>query len=199
MVYKGYKLGTSKSDFDLNWYKNVYKEIWEDHEYNRYGVSINEGDIVIDCGANVGMFSNYAIDYLKAKTVYSFESDPTFVECLRENTKDRNVIITHGYVSDRTEKGHYNIDKILDENNLSYIDFAKIDIEWWEYPLLINMSNQTMKKINKWVIEVHSINNHSGKVLNIIEKFSKNGFDVNYEQIHKQTTLGLLYAKKVRI
>jgi hypothetical protein len=58
------------------------------------------------------------------------------------------------------------------------------------------MSDETIKKVNKWVIELHDIYNNSEKILEIIEKFTINGFDINYEQVHKNTNLALLYVKK---
>ena len=57
---------------DLDWYKSVYKEIWFDHEYSQYGVEVEKGDIVVDCGANVGFFTLYALNK-GAKHVYSIE------------------------------------------------------------------------------------------------------------------------------
>ena len=195
MYLHGHKLNTKHPDFSLGWCESVFKEIWLDHEYSRYGVEVEKGDIVVDCGANVGFFTNYALNYRKAKHVYSFECDETYVECLRQNTNE-NVTITQAFVSDRDEIGHYNIERMLHDFGLTHIDFIKVDIEWWEYPLLINMSNDTMKRANKWVVELHSIYDNYDKILDIIEKFTSNGFDVNYEQVHKETNLALLYAKK---
>lgn len=195
MYLHGHKLNDKAKYFDINWYKSVFKEIWIDHEYSRYGVNVEKNDIVVDCGANVGYFTNYALNYRKAKHVYSFECHESYVECLTENT-DENVTITQAFVSDRDEDGHYNVERMLKEFNLTHIDFMKVDIEWWEYPFILNMSDETMKRVNKWVIEVHSIYDNYDKILNMIEKFTLNGFDVNYEQIHKNTNLALLYAKK---
>ena len=30
---------------DLAWYENVYKEIWFDHEYSRYGIEVKKDDV----------------------------------------------------------------------------------------------------------------------------------------------------------
>lgn len=40
--------------------------------YERFGIEIEEGDVVIDCGANIGLFSLFA-GYRKASKVISFE------------------------------------------------------------------------------------------------------------------------------
>ena len=64
------------------------------------------------------------------------------------------------------------------------------------------MPDDTMKKINKWAIEFHMFdwNNNPEylqKMLSIIEKFSKNGFRINYEHIHKEWNVSMMYAIKI--
>ena len=120
---------------------------------------------------------------------------------LKQNITSSNTTLILGYVSDRYEPGHYNFDRILEDFNLNHIDFAKIDIESWEYPLLFEMSDNTMKKVNKWAIEFHMQNYESNpeylqKMFFIIEKFSKNGFRINYEHIHKEWNVSMMYAIK---
>ena len=66
-------------DQDPNWILGLKKEIWEDQEYTRYGLDIKKGDIVLDCGANVGVFSKFALNK-GAQHVYSFECDPSVFE-----------------------------------------------------------------------------------------------------------------------
>lgn len=48
------------------------KEIFQDEIYRSDYVAINPGDIVIDCGANLGIFSLYAISK-QAKNVIAYE------------------------------------------------------------------------------------------------------------------------------
>jgi len=175
------------------WYQSVYKEIWLDHEYSRYGVEVESGDIVVDCGANVGFFTLYAL-HKGAKHVYSVECEDKNIDCLNHNLQNQNSTIIKGFIG--IGENDISIDKLMVDNNLSHIDFIKVDIEWGEYPLLNNISDDTMKKVDKWVIELHDIYGNYEQIFNIIEKFSKNGFNINYEQVHKNTNLALLYAKK---
>ena len=183
------------SCYDPEWFKTVKKEIWEDNEYTRYGIDIIPGDIVLDCGANVGIFTKYALNK-GAKHVYSFECDPSNYECLILNIQEPNVGLIKGYISDRFEENHFNFQTIFDIFNLDEIDFAKIDIEYWEYPLLLNMPIDILTRINQYVIEVHNIYDNAYKILQILEKFNQNGYVINFEQIHKNTNLGMIYAKK---
>ena len=183
-------------DQDPNWILGLKKEIWEDQEYTRYGLDIKEGDIVLDCGANVGIFSKFALDK-GAQHVYSFECDPSVFELLKLNLQDHsNVSLIKGYISDRFEFEHFNLQTILSMFNLDTIDFAKIDIEFWEYPLLLNMPIDTLIKVKQYVIEVHDIYNNGYQILQILEKLSQNGYSINFEHIHKNTNLGMIYAKK---
>lgn len=184
------------SHIDPNWLILIKREIWKDHEYDRYGLNIKEGDIVLDFGANVGTFTKYALNK-GAKRVYSFECDNNYFECLNLNlNQSPNVMLMKGFVSDRSEEGHFNFVKIFSLFNLTEVDFCKIDIENWEYPLLINSNPIYLKKIKQFAIEVHEINIFPEKVLQLIEIFSKAGFYVNYERIHQDSTLGMLYCKR---
>ena len=178
---------------ELAWYENVYKEIWFDHEYSRYGVEVEKNDIVVDCGANVGFFTLYALNK-GAKFVFSIECDDRNIDSLSYNLEGKNASISKEYVGFGDK--NVDIEKIFQIINKPFIDFIKIDIEWAEYDLLLNTPDYTMKRINKWVIEVHDLYSHYYKIFQIIEKFSKNGFDINLEHVHKDTNLALLYAKR---
>jgi len=178
---------------ELAWYENVYKEIWFDHEYSRYGVEVKENDIVIDCGANVGFFTLYALNK-GAKHVYSIECDDRNMESLYYNLENKNVTIIKEYVG--FGDGNIDIKQIFNLINKPFIDFIKIDIEWTEYDLLINTPDDIMKRVDKWVIELHDIWGNSHSILHILEKFSRNGFYINFDQIHKNSNLDLLYAKR---
>ena len=192
---------------------DFYREIFFEKEYDRYGAKVEEGDVVIDFGAFVGMFSHFALTK-GAKMVYAVEADKSSYDCLYENTKQfPNIKPHHGWVSDRRDNrvnpGLYNVDRIMDENNLSTVDYLKMDIECAEYQTLINMPDKTMCKVRKWAIEFHldwvndgnkwshgvDFDGHkTSKLLFIMEKFTRNGFSLAYEQIHKKYNIVMLYA-----
>jgi len=52
--------------------------------YGRAPLGVRKGDIVLDCGANVGTFARYALDD-GAEKVIAIEPAPDNVECLRRN------------------------------------------------------------------------------------------------------------------
>lgn len=190
MFLNNYKIATV-GDFD--WYQNVYKEIWLDHEYSRYGVEVEPGDVVVDCGANVGFFTLYALEK-GAKHVYAIECDDRNMESLNYNLNNTNSTIIQAFVG--VGENDLPIDKMLVDFQLPQIDFIKVDIEWGEYSLLMETPDDIIQKVNKWVIEFHDIYGNYETIFQIMEKFSKNGFNINYEQVHKNSNLALLYAKK---
>jgi tRNA G37 N-methylase Trm5 len=176
--------------------ENIYNEIWVDNEYSRFGVDIEVGDIVVDCGANIGMFSQFAI-HKGAKKVFSYECEDEEYKYLKINTSSNdNIITTQGYVSDL----EYTIEKIINDNNLEFIDYLKIDIEGSEYGLLLNEKDDVLKKVKKIAIELHIFGMFNGsseyydKSFRIIEKLSLCGFKISLEQVIKNTNLFMLYA-----
>jgi hypothetical protein len=189
-----------------------YKEIFFDNEYNRHGAKIQGGDVCIDLGAFVGMFSHYALTRGASK-VYSVEINPETYKCLVENTKSNPEIKPFlGEVSDQHNgKNLYSIEGIIKDNNLPSVDFVKMDIERAEYPVLINIKNSTLNRVKKWAIEFHLDWSNSGenwshgpdfhhhntsKLLYVMDKFSSNGFSIALEHIHKQYNIMMLYAWK---
>ena len=185
---------------------DFYREIFFEGEYDRYGAKIEEDDVVIDFGAFVGMFSHFALTK-GAKQVYAVESEQSHYDCLKENILDTPQIKAYHEVN----PGLYNVGRIMDENNLTTVDYLKMDIEGCEYQTLINMEDETMQRVRKWGIEVHlkwvddgnrwshgcDFDGHKvSKLLFIMEKFTRNGFKLAYEHIHKEYNIVMLYAWK---
>lgn len=87
--------------YDSAWLKSISKEIFDDKEYEHEGIKINPGDIVVDLGANIGIFTAYALSKGASK-VYAAEPFAKYVNLLEENTKrwsDKISIIPYGISS----------------------------------------------------------------------------------------------------
>lgn len=71
----------------LNNYESEYlfQEIFADRAYLRHGISIKAGDCVIDVGANIGMFTLFALSEAEGTRVYAFEPSPPAFEALNVN------------------------------------------------------------------------------------------------------------------
>lgn len=183
--------------------ENYIREIYDENEYNRFGIKIEPNDIVLDCGANVGVFTNYALD-MGASKVYSYEADKLTFNYYQKNVNNDNVSSTLGMV------GYEQIDlsKIKNQHGLNKIDFAKIDIEGSEWDLFKFISSEDLQSVNKWAIEFHTFAGHPTismedkknrlwSFLELLEKFSVNGFNIYFEQIHKGWDVVHLFAKKI--
>jgi len=121
------------------------------------GSTVRPGDIVLDCGAHVGVFTNKALE-LGAPRVISIEPDPINVECLRRSYREeiaagQVIVVPKGVwsreqtiqlslglspawnslvrqVSDDTiEVPVTTIDKLVETLGLPRVDYIKMDIE----------------------------------------------------------------------
>jgi len=176
---------------------SFHKEIFFDLEYERHGVKIEKGDTVIDLGANVGIFTEFAISRNAGKII-SFEKDEEIYNHLISNINDPRAILLNKTIG----KHNYTINNILNDYNLSKIDFLKIDIEGYEYELLFSTPDEIFNKINKIAIEFHCWDYHSGNkeyynyMLQIIDKLKSLGFTCTLDEVHTNSNLFMLYCKK---
>jgi amino acid adenylation domain-containing protein/FkbM family methyltransferase len=69
----------------------VYREIFELQAYLKHGISLHDGDCVIDVGANIGLFTLFANQVCRDPRIYAFEPDPTAFEALRANAVAHGV------------------------------------------------------------------------------------------------------------
>ncbi len=79
-----------------------YQEIFQNHEYNKHGISINNGDTVIDVGANIGMFSLFFGTQIENLNIYAFEPIPELYRTLKNNMAmyEINAICINAGLSD---------------------------------------------------------------------------------------------------
>ena len=134
--------------------------------YESTASGVQRGDVVLDCGANIGVYTRHALDR-GAKLVVAIEPAPESLECLRRNldkeiASGRVVVYPKGVwnkddelqlsisdhwastaasvVLDRGGKGPRvpltTIDKVAAELKLPSVDFIKMDIEGAEMEAL---------------------------------------------------------------
>ena len=183
-------------------YDFFYKEIYgcefsnQNCIYEMGKCLINENDIVVDLGANVGFFSNFAAK--KCKKLISVEGSPEMFSCLVRNTSEENKNIQYinanivpkkdcilDVWSKNPSKINLTIEDIFKINNLNKIDFLKIDIEGLEYDIFDDIDPIILNSINKLAIEVHNEEkNH--KLRNIFNK--KNFFSFDWYIDNSRTT-----------
>ena len=142
---------------------------------NIYGTRIRQGDVVLDAGANVGVFTRKAL-WAGASKVIAIEPAPENLECLRRNLAaeiaDGRVVIYPKGVWDKddvlklwidptnsasdsftrpTDNGRSievpltTIDKLVEELRLTKVDFIKMDIEGAEQKAIVGARNTIAK------------------------------------------------------
>jgi FkbH-like protein/FkbM family methyltransferase len=89
----------------LNSYETdyVYKEIFEDRCYLRHGIRLEDGDTVVDIGANIGLFSLFVMSCCTNPKIYALEPAPVVYDLLKANCKayGSNVRALNFGVSDK--------------------------------------------------------------------------------------------------
>ena len=74
--------GLEVACFDQTEARDLYKMIFEERNYLKHGITLNDGDCVFDVGANIGMFALFAHQMCSNVDLYAFEPlPPTFDKC----------------------------------------------------------------------------------------------------------------------
>ncbi len=63
----------------------VVNEIFNDNVYLQHGISIQDGDVIFDIGANMGIASLYFAQQAKKLQIFTFEPVPAIFEVLKAN------------------------------------------------------------------------------------------------------------------
>jgi len=204
--------------------KTIFKEIWLKNLYNQFGVVVEDGDLVIDIGAHVGIFSTYASSLSKNGKIYSFEPLKENFKLLNFHKDLNNLNITTSnfgidgevgkkifYVNNKNSggnsliEGKYKTKKIEIETiklsdfckkeKITKIDFLKIDCEGSEYSILEN-DEKFLSFTNKIIMETHPFEGKS--VFKLIKILKDNGFTIqNESEIISDKVLNMVYASKI--
>ena len=199
--------------------RSTISEIFILEIYNKY--TINETDIIVDAGANIGEFTLLAASQAKKGMVYAIEPNKEANELLLANiasnnltnvktfdvaldSKDgiRNFYISHGtnsnfFYKTRDDKNilvkTITLKHFIENNAIKKIDLLKMDIEGAEFDVLMNTSKEELRKIYKIILEFHNISD--GKNDKKLKYFlEKNGFQVESTSIVPWN--GLLFARQ---
>jgi FkbM family methyltransferase len=199
----------------------ILSEICVHDIYTPKGFELNEGDVVLDIGSHIGIFSIYA-SKKKAK-VYSFEPTKANYDRLTSNIEKNNlnnVSLFNLAVSDKKGQASFfvcnekkfnarhslydpgkkskkiiiqttTLKEILKENKLSKIDFLKLDCEGAEYDILFNCPKEILSKIGKISMEFHDLDEKRNGK-KLKTFLEENGFKVSFNK----KLPDILYAKK---
>ncbi len=150
-----------------------------------YG-GVNNNSVVIDIGANIGVYSIFATSTSKNTVVYAYEPMPKSYGLLLENIKinklENNILPFKLGVGDKKEKRKLflssgspfhslysneqnkkyveieclSLKDIFDENKIEQCDILKIDCEGAEFEILYNTPSGYFEKIKKIRLEYHN-------------------------------------------
>lgn len=197
-------------------------EVFLKNCYFTEDIKIDKNDIVVDIGANIGIFSVFAAGYT-SNTVYSYEPVPRNFEYLTKNITAngcRNVktfrtavggesgsIELSAETEDNMMAGKSEIQTgtkikipkialkdIFVQNKIETIDFLKIDCEGYEGQIFRNLPFDYLKRIRKIAMEFHGGTSVLSRA-EMAELFRTNGFAVK-TVFGKGQSIGYIYANK---
>ena len=175
---KDYVMAYDCPDEEIN---DQINEIFSDKDYEL--AKRKKDMVVLDIGANVGMFSLFIKDW--AKKIYAVEPSKRCFDALAENTKDwDNIeIFNVGLFNVKGRQPIFNvsmdsppqtmfrqgpnqemvdiitIEEFFKENKIEHIDVMKIDVEGAEYVIFVDNSFKNVAdKIDFIIGESHYIN-----------------------------------------
>jgi len=78
---------TAVAHLNKNETEYIYNEIFTLQAYLRHGITINDGDTIVDAGANIGLFTVFANRIARNLRTISFEPNPAAYACLKANAE----------------------------------------------------------------------------------------------------------------
>lgn len=165
----------------------LFAEIWLAGVYTPSGYGLSRGDVVIDVGANVGVFTAYAAAQDRDIEVFAFEPCPANAAILRSNVATfphQKVHVTEqavaGSTCERVLSDHptvwilhhlaeagmgvtglkvscISLDDLMEENAIERCHLLKLDCEGSEYEILRSARPETLERIDKIVGEYHPV------------------------------------------
>jgi FkbM family methyltransferase len=186
------------------WPRAMFHEIYNLRDYycNREK-RIHDGDIVVDVGANIGIFTRWAYQEGASKVI-SFEPDRRYFKLLKLNSDPRTILF-NAAVSDSIgtitlhESEHlggsnvffvpgstigyevraYTLNHLFESGLVDKIDFLKIDTEGSEINILKGISDENLMKVKNIAMEYHNSQFNYDENLrgNLIGRLNRLGFN----------------------
>ncbi|MBN2368845.1 FkbM family methyltransferase [Candidatus Woesearchaeota archaeon] len=171
-----------------------------------YG-KVKNNSVVIDIGANIGVYSVYACMTSKNTKVYAYEPMPDSFSLLSENLRlnklEKSVeafklgiagkkTIRRLFIAGKSpfhslfpeKKGQKSIDiscitlkDVFEKNNIKKCDILKIDVECAEYEILFNTPDKYFQRTSKVLIEYQNLDKNRN-LERLKEFFEKKGYKI---------------------
>ncbi len=108
IAMKTYLLKNGKQVFHLNEYETdfLYKELFVDRVYLKNGIQLTGASVVVDIGANIGLFAVFLQEQFPGCKIVLVEPSPVLCEIIRANTNafaDQVQVVQKGISNARKE------------------------------------------------------------------------------------------------
>ena len=159
-------------------------------------VSLREGDVVVDLGANMGLFTLLAA--IKCRRVIAVEAQSGFRKDIEENLRNNHVLHKaaveialvgggSGVFADSNafrEASHFegelppqlSMPALMQRHGLERIDFLKVDIEGSEFDLF-RAAAQWLARVDRIAMEVHA---QAGSAVELCAILERAGFATEF-------------------
>jgi FkbM family methyltransferase len=202
----------------------LFHEVWVEKMYSPKGFEVKDNDVVLDIGANIGIFSVFAATRAKNTKILSFEPFPGNVKWLKHNVeanklknikifdkavagenRKKTLYVSQAWVSNSLEKtdnktNEIEIDCVTLENALQDIEVCnlmKIDCEGGEYEIFYSSSDKTLSKIQKIAGEYHNLDSNKMNFNSLSKFLSEKGFEITSSVDFGDGT-GSFYAQNLK-
>ena len=71
----------------------IYQEVFVLQAYLRHGITIRDGDCIVDAGSNIGLFTVFANRLARDLRMFSFEPNPSVFRCLEANARAHGTAV----------------------------------------------------------------------------------------------------------
>jgi len=181
----------------------IYDEIFNDEIYKTF-FDIKDGDVIVDFGANIGLFTLYALenanvekiymvepllmnyDYMIRNVIYNRKEDLHKLIFVKAGiSKNGFTTIEEGDIGSKLGLGTeitktFSFMKFIEFYKIDKIDILKIDIEGSEIKMFNDETFEWIFNhgVNRLMGEMHPIKKNGEVISNIFKRFLKNGYDI---------------------
>lgn len=201
------------------------KETYLDEFYTRYSEPVQDGWTVVDIGAGVGDFAILVAYSHPYNRVIAYEPFPESFELLVRNLAQNNIAnVMPRQEAVWNETGEISLDlsageplqiashadeeggkvrvpsvtlaEVLAQQELERIDLLKLDCEGAEYPILMSAPPETLRKVDRIIMEYHDLN--EGQNYQVLGAFLvDSGYRVFWHPNQVHADIGYLFATRV--
>jgi FkbM family methyltransferase len=179
-----------------------FSDIWYHQSYTKH-FSIPSDSVVVDVGANVGVFSLFAAR--RARIVYALEPSSSNFSLLRSNTAaEKNIVplnlacaradgeasldvgsdpvsfslTSNGSSSQREIVGVISLATLFERYKIERCDFLKLDCEGCEFEIILDSDPALMPRIDRIVMEYHDHRSTRFSHRDLLQALERLGFAV---------------------